>query len=326
MATTNQAPCKHWRVTCVRDGVEQWIEVKASRDEAIDREGDPPGPTEEGDLFRIDAPTPGAWSPRRLRLPIVGESAYDLAVKDALIAEGFGSHLFRGKAYEDILAYLSNKKRDPLIGLFWTIDQECDPYSITAQDLLDMRRDHVRRHPDGCEDDECDGTECEACTAAEDRAWGDDDDEPPCYEECTACDLENYSRLIDTRISAYVDQFLRGRGISARKHSCAVEFVPIDPPDAGGIYFVLGAGGCLKIGLAKSSIKRRIGELQTSHSVKLSLLAYEPTDAHRETEAAYHARFRDLRTVGEWFQFVGPLREFVKVKNIAHQLKKSEAA
>ena len=201
------------------------------------------------------------------------------------------------------------------MGLFWTIDQECDPYSITLQDLIDLQNNHTH-HEEDCDDD--------SCKSCGDIEFPDDVDQ---YrdQECTACDLMGYRHFIEERSEAFIRRFLKGRGLRWDKHKCAVDFVEVQPPESGGVYFVLGAGNCLKIGLGRN-IRRRVAELQTSHSVKLVLLAVEETTEMREIEAAYHERFAALRTYGEWFTFTGELRELVLAKNIAHHIGSTRAA
>ena len=69
------------------------------------------------------------------------------------------------------------------------------------------------------------------------------------------------------------------------------------------LYFIK-AGKFVKIGVAKD-ISRRIKELQTGNPHELQLIHAEWfTDKYAalDAEKKLHAHFRDIQTVGEWFE------------------------
>ena len=65
------------------------------------------------------------------------------------------------------------------------------------------------------------------------------------------------------------------------------------------VYFIQTATGQIKIGKA-CDVKARLKGLQTSHPVRLELLA--TTEGGKEQERRYHKRFADHRLHGEWFE------------------------
>ena len=75
------------------------------------------------------------------------------------------------------------------------------------------------------------------------------------------------------------------------------------------VYFVSSADGKLKIGTS-ANIEKRFDALQTSASVKLTLLLTIPGGTDLETEL--HRRFVHLRESGEWFQHTDELRHFIE--------------
>jgi hypothetical protein len=72
-------------------------------------------------------------------------------------------------------------------------------------------------------------------------------------------------------------------------------------------YFIQSsAGGPIKIGQAVNP-KKRLSGLQTSHTVKLEILAV--LNENRESEL--HGRFRALRVRGEWYRCERPLVDYL---------------
>jgi len=66
----------------------------------------------------------------------------------------------------------------------------------------------------------------------------------------------------------------------------------------GYVYFIQ-ANNAIKIGFAKD-VRKRMGQLQTSHPDTLILLGMHGGDV--TTETSLHTRFSDARIRGEWFQ------------------------
>jgi hypothetical protein len=71
------------------------------------------------------------------------------------------------------------------------------------------------------------------------------------------------------------------------------------------VYFV-AFDGFVKIGVAKN-VKKRVSQLQSGCPHQLDLIGVVEGD--RETEAAYHKKFRKLRVSGEWFRLAPPLTD-----------------
>lgn len=76
------------------------------------------------------------------------------------------------------------------------------------------------------------------------------------------------------------------------------------------VYFVqAGEGGPIKIGVANDP-RARAATLQTGNHQRLTLLLWVPgTQRH---EAELHARFKEHRVRGEWFEPVSPLLSFIE--------------
>jgi Meiotically Up-regulated Gene 113 (MUG113) protein len=73
------------------------------------------------------------------------------------------------------------------------------------------------------------------------------------------------------------------------------------------IYF-LRCGGHIKIGVAKN-VDARIGQLQMGCPLPLELIAAVPGKPMEEKKL--HAKFRHLRSTGEWFRAEKPLLDFI---------------
>jgi len=71
----------------------------------------------------------------------------------------------------------------------------------------------------------------------------------------------------------------------------------------GWTYFIGGDAGCIKIGWTGGvSADQRCKELQTGSPIRLRVLAF--VRGGMDIERAYHARFKDARSHGEWFERV----------------------
>lgn len=75
------------------------------------------------------------------------------------------------------------------------------------------------------------------------------------------------------------------------------------------VYFI-SDGEFVKIGYSANP-DGRLGEIQTGSPKLLTLIATMPGDT--ELEQAFHYRFAEYRTVGEWFQITGLLAELLTV-------------
>lgn len=71
------------------------------------------------------------------------------------------------------------------------------------------------------------------------------------------------------------------------------------------VYFIGTKGGLVKIGTTVN-LPARLKKLQTGAPSRLILLAC--VDGGPSLEAEYHARFADLRRIGEWFRNAEPIR------------------
>jgi hypothetical protein len=90
-----------------------------------------------------------------------------------------------------------------------------------------------------------------------------------------------------------------------------VKQIPILPRSLDGwcyLYIVAGAR-CVKIGRTMNP-HVRLGELQTGHDEKLTLLVAVPV--HASLETAVHQRFAAARRHGEWFELTDEVRAFVQ--------------
>lgn len=85
----------------------------------------------------------------------------------------------------------------------------------------------------------------------------------------------------------------------------------IDPTGRSGVYVIMGVPGWVKIGKAKN-IAKRMGHLQVGHPVPLRLVAV--MTAGMEYEGLLHARFRHLRSCGEWFRLTDELLRVITGK------------
>lgn len=107
------------------------------------------------------------------------------------------------------------------------------------------------------------------------------------------------------------DSFLRAQMIRHRTVESVRKAAVDERTSRGGevVYFVGSADGKLKIGTS-ANIEKRFDALQTSASVKLTLLLTIPGSTDLETEL--HRRFAHLRESGEWFQHTDELRHCIE--------------
>ena len=92
----------------------------------------------------------------------------------------------------------------------------------------------------------------------------------------------------------------------------AVAAEPAETMDAdvlnGRVYFI-DDGFFIKIGFS-SQPQKRIVKLQTSSPFKLTLIGSVP--GNKRIEAELHARFRHLKSHGEWFRGEPELRRYIR--------------
>jgi hypothetical protein len=80
-----------------------------------------------------------------------------------------------------------------------------------------------------------------------------------------------------------------------------VTFTPPLPPASGfGTVYVLEDGSGVKIGYTNGPVAKRIGELQTGNSRRITLVA-EMSNATPELEALIHSKLDEWNVTGEWF-------------------------
>ncbi|OYW50764.1 MAG: hypothetical protein B7Y36_18670 [Novosphingobium sp. 28-62-57] len=77
------------------------------------------------------------------------------------------------------------------------------------------------------------------------------------------------------------------------------------------VYFIGANKGPIKIGTTVN-LPARLKKLQTGSAMRLRVLAC--IEGTAELEAAYHARFADLRVNGEWFQGAPIRREIDRLR------------
>lgn len=83
---------------------------------------------------------------------------------------------------------------------------------------------------------------------------------------------------------------------------------PAEVLDDGRVYFI-DDGFFIKIGFSKKP-QDRIGKLQTASPFKLMLMRTIP--GNKKLEAELHARFRHLKSHGEWFRGERELRQHIR--------------
>ncbi len=78
--------------------------------------------------------------------------------------------------------------------------------------------------------------------------------------------------------------------------------------DGECVYFIVG-NNRLKIGRARD-VNERLNNLQRYCPIKLRLLWSQPGGS--DVESAFHRRFAEYRTYGEWFEIRGELEAFLR--------------
>jgi len=66
------------------------------------------------------------------------------------------------------------------------------------------------------------------------------------------------------------------------------------------VYLIRGNDGRYKIGIAKNP-KKRLLQLQTGNSDRLTLIDSYPSENARKIETALHTQYSHNKTIGEWF-------------------------
>jgi len=97
---------------------------------------------------------------------------------------------------------------------------------------------------------------------------------------------------------------------------------PHRPKKVASVYFI-GAGDRIKIGFSHRPTER-LKDLQTSHHLKLELLATMP--GSYQTEARLHKQFAHLKQKGEWFVSRPELIEYIDRLNGKRKPKEPEIA
>jgi len=78
------------------------------------------------------------------------------------------------------------------------------------------------------------------------------------------------------------------------------------------IYFIKSESGHVKIGHTKNDIKKRLRTVQSNCPLKLTLIKIIHGD-HKK-ESYIHKQFQKYKYRGEWFNFVGDLKDFVNAQ------------
>jgi hypothetical protein len=83
-----------------------------------------------------------------------------------------------------------------------------------------------------------------------------------------------------------------------------------DAPSGASVYFLLNPDtGLVKIGYT-TNLSRRWAALENGSGCALQLLA--TFDGELSLESRLHGEFREYRRVGEWFEYTGTLRAFIR--------------
>jgi hypothetical protein len=245
------------------------------------------------------------------RLPIYGESALDVAVKELTYDWSFGQFIFGG---HDVYGYLREPKRQSdRMDFFWSIDTQQDPFCTSLLDLAEILMAKWAYAPDEDVEDPDDPVVDEFGDEMDDEDDLDDDDARTAFSE----ELDMSRSLFTEMVNYFRDRFLRSRlrdrfrlpKAEHIKHACNNDLAPLKEwPDDPGVYFV-AADNRIKIGVA-TSVRKRLKELQTSAPHKLQLIAVRPR-AGRAEESAIHRRFAAYRLHGEWFKASPELLQYV---------------
>jgi len=115
-----------------------------------------------------------------------------------------------------------------------------------------------------------------------------------------------YSDYVGQQLPAEIE-LVNGNRLIPRFHEIAAptKQAPIIK-DTRLVYFIRGANGKIKIGIAQD-IVRRMAELQTGSASKLELMAI--AEGGRKYEKKLHMKFSSARIHGEWFE---PVPELLK--------------
>jgi len=87
-----------------------------------------------------------------------------------------------------------------------------------------------------------------------------------------------------------------------------------------GYVYLVTDGTYVKIGQTKTSIKRRIEDMQTGNANKLEVLAYARVEKSIKLERYLHNRYIKFKHRREWFKF----SEEGHIFDVVHILRKSE--
>lgn len=96
-----------------------------------------------------------------------------------------------------------------------------------------------------------------------------------------------------------------------------------------GYVYLISDGTYIKIGHTKTSIKRRIEDMQTGNANKLEVLAYARVEKSSKLEKYLHDRYKEYKHRREWFRFkedghifdaVDILRKSEKIPNYVNSL------
>jgi hypothetical protein len=87
--------------------------------------------------------------------------------------------------------------------------------------------------------------------------------------------------------------------------------VPPLTPGATGYVYVVGFGSYIKIGWTRNP-QQRLFEVQDGAPVRLTVYLIRP--AIKSHEAELHDRFANQRLRGEWFDYEGALRDWIRAR------------
>lgn len=240
------------------------------------------------------------------RLPLAGDTEFDLATRHALSCPRFGHWLSTPR---------NARRFETLVD---AIEQEIDPIGATIATAESFARIETN-HFDECGDSKVFREQARAAGLKRaDLNILDDDVDYRTHEAWflgeRGVSLDLYVKELKEASAEWMRLELRRFGIDIRRgafpdHRCrTVAPEPILPwPASSGVYFV-AANDRVKIGKA-DHVAKRLSSLQTSSPYPLQLLAVAPGGLAEEH--IFHARFKAYRRKGEWFDLAQPILELV---------------
>jgi hypothetical protein len=250
-------------------------------------------------------PRDGWLLPPKRRLPIYGERAVDIAIRDLLNDASFGLWLHDTAGLREACRAIDvDWNINVWSSLIMLLDAASDPGEMSANAALAVL---WVPEPADIPDEPFEEWEDEAA-----YCYG------PTFLGHLAEEIAKERAILNAAVTGFLIEGLRVRGFCHARpatlvHICGSRLSPIDPPSTGGVYFVR-ANDRVKIGTARN-VASRIRELQTAAPYALELLLVKAGEHSVERE--FHCRFAALRVIGEWFELAGELETFLAEERFA---------